>query len=460
MDGDLDAKSYKKLFEEIQTQIDERSKGAEGATQQILTVVNAQYELEMENATTQAQKAKIQEEYDKDVAEISSNLAKTKIEVSEVGMSFAYDKIKEHWKPEMDIFGGKTQNAVQETLQTQISEGLIGIDPNSDMQALMMRTVEAFNTAYYDSGMTKAARTNLEDFLKILEPTSEDNKTLADEYIATGQTIPDTLIDQLTDEASLKALAGDIDAIYFLMGQQLADSPEILTMLENGELTAEELDASVIRGMETKRSAVEAQGKSIIDTLDKAIKAAAKYSQNNKMPGYAAKMIKGINKGFNDDTSGKSTVQKWLGVLDTTIKNWKLPELIAAVKVDSSALTDFYTAQGGNIGLPTKQYKDGGFVKKFATGGIADFGQMFIAREAGPELVGTIGNQTAVVNNDQILQGITNAVIQGNQMSQSSNNQQVVIENVWRTDSETLYRETQIGRQSADRRYHVIAQPV
>src|SRR5690606_6736645 len=34
--------------------------------------------------------------------------------------------------------------------------------------------------------------------------------------------------------------------------------------------------------------------------------------------------------------------------------------------------------------------KDGGFV---------DQGQMFIAREAGPELVGTIGNRTAVVNN-------------------------------------------------------------
>ena len=33
-------------------------------------------------------------------------------------------------------------------------------------------------------------------------------------------------------------------------------------------------------------------------------------------------------------------------------------------------------------------------------------GQMFIAREAGPELVGTMGGRSAVANNEQIVQGI------------------------------------------------------
>ena len=34
-----------------------------------------------------------------------------------------------------------------------------------------------------------------------------------------------------------------------------------------------------------------------------------------------------------------------------------------------------------------------------ASGGFPSMGQMFIAREAGPELVGTIGSRSAVVNN-------------------------------------------------------------
>lgn len=37
---------------------------------------------------------------------------------------------------------------------------------------------------------------------------------------------------------------------------------------------------------------------------------------------------------------------------------------------------------------------------------------MFIAREAGPELVGTMGGRTAVANNDQITSGIYRAVLQ------------------------------------------------
>lgn len=46
----------------------------------------------------------------------------------------------------------------------------------------------------------------------------------------------------------------------------------------------------------------------------------------------------------------------------------------------------------------------------YAEGGLVDSGQVFIAREAGPELVGTMGRQTAVANNDQIVEGIASGV--------------------------------------------------
>lgn len=39
-------------------------------------------------------------------------------------------------------------------------------------------------------------------------------------------------------------------------------------------------------------------------------------------------------------------------------------------------------------------------------------GQMFIAREAGPEMVGTIGGQTAVANNNQIVDAVSKGVAQ------------------------------------------------
>ncbi len=49
-----------------------------------------------------------------------------------------------------------------------------------------------------------------------------------------------------------------------------------------------------------------------------------------------------------------------------------------------------------------------------AAGGFVETGQLFIARESGAEMVGAIGNQTAVANNDQIVAGIQNGVAQAN----------------------------------------------
>ncbi len=45
-----------------------------------------------------------------------------------------------------------------------------------------------------------------------------------------------------------------------------------------------------------------------------------------------------------------------------------------------------------------------------AGGGVVPTGQMFVAREAGAELVGNIGNKTAVMNNDQIVASVSQGV--------------------------------------------------
>lgn len=49
-----------------------------------------------------------------------------------------------------------------------------------------------------------------------------------------------------------------------------------------------------------------------------------------------------------------------------------------------------------------------------ASGGFVDQGQLFLAREAGPELVGTMNGHTAVANNDQIVNGISAGVSNAN----------------------------------------------
>lgn len=58
-------------------------------------------------------------------------------------------------------------------------------------------------------------------------------------------------------------------------------------------------------------------------------------------------------------------------------------------------------------GWPTMKWK------MYASGGLPPVGELFMAREAGPELVGSIGRKTAVASNDQIIEGITQGVMEG-----------------------------------------------
>lgn len=93
----------------------------------------------------------------------------------------------------------------------------------------------------------------------------------------------------------------------------------------------------------------------------------------------------------------------------------KIKDLIGADKQLKTGDNMFYDIANGTFGKGSGtdnvffNYANG-----YASGGVPSTGQMFLARESGPELVGTIGNQTAVVNNSQIVEavsaGVANAV--------------------------------------------------
>lgn len=53
-------------------------------------------------------------------------------------------------------------------------------------------------------------------------------------------------------------------------------------------------------------------------------------------------------------------------------------------------------------------------ISRYALGGMPKMGELFVAREAGPEMVGSIGRRTAVANNDQIVSGIASGVAEAN----------------------------------------------
>lgn len=83
----------------------------------------------------------------------------------------------------------------------------------------------------------------------------------------------------------------------------------------------------------------------------------------------------------------------------------------------------------------------------YASGGFPPEGQLFISREAGPEMVGTIGGQTAVANNDQIVAGISSGVASANQSVVAALN--VLINAVNSKDLTVAIGDDDIGRANA-----------
>ena len=77
-----------------------------------------------------------------------------------------------------------------------------------------------------------------------------------------------------------------------------------------------------------------------------------------------------------------------------------------------SALQGFNLLSWKRVNSPNYNvYEDSSaWLTGFASGGFPTEGQLFMAREAGPELVGTMGGHTAVANNQEIVEGIRQGV--------------------------------------------------
>ena len=94
----------------------------------------------------------------------------------------------------------------------------------------------------------------------------------------------------------------------------------------------------------------------------------------------------------------------------------KVDEMVESVNALETAINNLPSSK--TITITVKQVNmssELGSVPKYASGGFPEQGQLFVAREAGAEMVGSIGRRTAVANNDQIVSGIAGGVAEANE---------------------------------------------
>ena len=105
-------------------------------------------------------------------------------------------------------------------------------------------------------------------------------------------------------------------------------------------------------------------------------------------------------------TSITTTVSTTLKKGWTSLPNW-ISDIAGTLKIKLPHISVSWI-DTGVLGIKYPSFS----VSYYAQGGFPDMGQLFIAREAGAELVGNIGGRTAVMNNDQIVESVSTGVYQ------------------------------------------------
>lgn len=190
----------------------------------------------------------------------------------------------------------------------------------------------------------------------------------------------------------------------------------------------------------------------------------------NKVLQKGSDIVSGLKDGFNEKVSTFTSV---LGTLPETIRN-AIPNLF---DVGSSIIQNFANGfssvhiplphintnwnyhQVGPLGFKTPSFS----LQWYANGGFPEAGQLFIANEAGPEMVGKMGNRNAVANNNQIVDGIKNGVFEAvldafnasGILDRDDSEKEVTLEFTLKADSETLYKVVRKGKKKYDYRFAV-----
>ena len=148
--------------------------------------------------------------------------------------------------------------------------------------------------------------------------------------------------------------------------------------------------------------------------------------------------IKELWKDFKESWGDKKAVTIGIGFAKNSLsKLW-------------SSVTGFFGDKTVNVSTKATKKADGGVfsggswkpIKKYAVGGLPNMGQMFVAREAGPELVGTLGGHTAVMNNDQIVTSVSDGVYRAVKAAMG-NGQPVNVTFKVEADSKGIFKVTQ-----------------
>ena len=141
-----------------------------------------------------------------------------------------------------------------------------------------------------------------------------------------------------------------------------------------------------------------------------------------------------VSDWWNDKIKPWFTWEKWrqlgqdaINGLQNVFSNFTLKFKLPHFSWTSTPASGWISNVLSALNLPTSLPKLN--VSWYANGGMPDMGEIFVAREKGPEMVGKIGNKTTVANNNQIVTAIKQGVYEAvsNAMANGKNDVHLIV---------------------------------
>ena len=458
---DMDKESFKGVLEKAQDTISKQLENLEGIRLETLKVAKMQYDQNKLNGMSEEAAKQI---YDTAVKEAQEAFEAGKLELTYGTYAFGLDVIREKYKAEVE----KTIPLLKQDTQELWMQGTMAVLPEKtyeDVTMLMVQLQSAYEVGFSNLDISTAARQNIEELVSALQPTKAEMQKIADEAIAAGRAVPENVSKGLSDIAQLEAITGSLEAQAYLIGEKLSTDPTFLELLATAEGAGEAINSETARGIFSNLKVVEDASNGTVtlinDTIgEKTLEITPELVEN--MNALGVHLSDGLLEGaqgemetnkkkwyewaiwpwnwFKDKNEinspsklfkrgGQDIVQGlWNGLEEVwrKLKTWwsglslssvsiKMPHFSWSSTPASGWMADILDA----LGLPTSLPKLN--VSWYAQGGFPTMGEMFIAREAGPELVGQIGSKNAVANNDQIISGIEAGVYRAMMAANSGN---------------------------------------
>ena len=206
--ANLDAESFQALQQELAEQVE----AASAEYQESLTLRIANYQVMLEDGAIN------QSQYDAAVSEFWEDYLTGMSELEAKSLNFQTETIMQAYSKELGpAIDGYMQN-IQSTMDSFAENGL------GDWENRPVVLWDGMLQELEQSGLDKTTRKAIGTLLESMQPSIEQMEELKRKYEELGVELPQTLADSLKDVKTLNAMTKDGESIYYVLGQQMADS--------------------------------------------------------------------------------------------------------------------------------------------------------------------------------------------------------------------------------------------